>query len=314
MTEKSKSITIFVVLIIVIVGSTFGIGMLVMNIITKEPSIPPNTHLFIDSKNRKVYVPDDPQRIISLAPSITEAIFALGAGDRLVGRTSYCNYPQEVSTIAEVGSYSSPELEIIASLDPDLIIATEWNAESVAQLENQGYAIVIILANTLEEIIESMGVIGNLVNNWRNSIYLMYNMLFQMETLTNKTATLNSSQIIDCYFEIWETPKVVGAKSFIHDMISKAGAINIFGNLDFEYPTVSHEAVINGDPDVIFITEHSAPWYEQNVCDRTGYNVVNACINNRVYLCFDDIYLRPGPRIIDALINMTRYLYPMLFI
>lgn len=310
--EKKKSLTVFVVLALVIGGSTFGLGMLIMNLITPETA-PPNTHLFIDSMNRQVYVPDVPQRIVSMSPSVTESIFALGAEDKLVGVTDYCNYPTEAANITSIGGFSTPNLEIIATLNPDLIIASKWNAESVAQLENQGYAIVLIIANTLDDIIENMGVFGNLINKRTNGVYLMGNMSYNMELITNKTNTLNYSQIVDSYFEVWESPKIVGAKSFINDMINKAGAINIFGNINLEYPIVSHEAIIDGNPDVIFITEHSAPWYSQQVCERAGYNAINACINNRVYQVFDDIYLRPGPRIVDALENMTRYLYPMLF-
>ena len=311
--EKKKPLTVFIVLVLVIGGSTFGLGMLIMNLITPETA-PPNTHLFIDSMNRQVYVPDAPQRIVSMAPSATETIFALGAEDKLVGVTDYCNYPTDAVNITSIGGFSTPDLETIAILNPDLIIAIRWNAETVTQLENQGYAIVIILGESLDDIIENVGVIGNLVNERTKGVYLMGNMSYHMEIITNKTNTLNYSQIVDCYFEVWESPKIVGAKSFLNDMINKAGAINIFGNINLEYPIVSHEAIINGDPDVIFITEHSAPWYSQQVCERAGYDAINACINNRVYQVFDDIYLRPGPRIIDALENMTRYLYPMLFL
>jgi iron complex transport system substrate-binding protein len=306
-----KSSTLIIAIAIIVGGSAFGLGMLTVSLLN-PPATEANTYLFVDSMNREVNVPDDPQRMVSMAPSITETIFALGAEDNLVGRTDYCNYPVEATNITSIGGFSTPNLEIIASLNPDLIIAASWNAQTVAQLESLGYAIVIILANTLDEVIANMGKIGNLINARQNGIDLMEDMSVDMESITNMTATLNYTQIVDCYFEIWETPMVVGEKSFIHDMITKAGAINIFGNLNLEYPTVSHESVINGDPDVIFITEHSAPWYSQDVCDRAGYNVVNACIHNRVYQCFDDTYLRPGPRIIEALDNMTRYLYPTL--
>jgi len=307
-----KNITIFIALLIVIGGTAFGLGMLTLNLMSNRTA-PANSYLFVDSMNREVYVPNDPQRIISMAPSVTETIFALEAEVRLVGVTDYCNYPNEAQNITSIGGFSTPNLEVIASLNPDLIIAASWDAENVAQLESQGYAIVIILPDTLEEIIESMGIIGNLVNERQNGIYLMGNMTLDLEGVTNKTSTLNYTDMLDCHFEIWETPMVVGGDSFINDLITKAGAINIFGNLQSEYPTVSHEAIINANPDVIFITEHSAPWYSQDVCNRTGYDIISACINDRVYQCFDDIYLRPGPRIVEALDNMTRYLYPTLF-
>ncbi|MBN1215578.1 MAG: ABC transporter substrate-binding protein [Candidatus Lokiarchaeota archaeon] len=314
MREKNRVIMIFVILIIGVTGITYGVSIFVINNISEKSIIPPNTYPFKDSMNRVVYVPIDPQRIISTAPAITEALFAIGAENKLVGRTTYCNYPIEAESITSIGGFSTPNLEIIASLNPDLILASTTNSETIVLLENQGYTIVNILAETLDEIIRNMGIIGNLVNNWKKSVYLMHNMLVEMEKITNKTTTLNTYQKIDCYFEIWETPMVAGTKSFIHDMIIKAGAINIFGDLDFEHPIISHENVISRDPDVIFISEHSASWYSQDVASRSGYDIVNACINNRIYQCFDDIYLRPGPRIINALENMTRYLYPNLFI
>ncbi len=105
---------------------------------------------------------------------------------------------------------------------------------------------------------------------------------------------------------------VVGNDSFINDMIKQAGGINLFGNEAGEYPSVSNENIIQGNPDVIFITEHSAAWYSQTLCNRTGYNAINACKNNRVYSLDDNMFLREGPRIVTALENMTRYLYPTL--
>ena len=155
-------------------------------------------------------------------------------------------------------------------------------------------------------------IFGDLVDSELNATELSTNMATKMETITNKTASLNAEDKVYCYFEIWESPMVVGNASFLHNMMEKAGAINIFADLNDEYPSVSHENIISGNPDVIFITEHSAAWYAQDLCNRTGYNGINACINERVYSVNDDIYLRMGPRIIDALENMTNYLYPEL--
>ena len=308
MEKKSKIIAAIIIIVIVGGGTSLGIFM-----VLNAQSEPLTGYIFTDSKDRQVRVPDHPEQIISMAPSVTETLYELEVDDRVVGVTDYCNYPVNASSKTSIGGFSTPNMEIIVSLNPDLIIAASWNAESVALLENMGFAIVIILAETLEEIIYNIGVIGNLTDAETKGAEIVSTLTADMESITSKTSTLNENITVDCYFEIWETPIVAGGTSFIDDMISKAGAINIFGNLDLEWPTIQHEWIIGSDPDAIFITEHSAPWYSQDVCDRTGYNVVNACINNRVYLCFDDIYLRPGPRIILALENMTRYLYPFLF-
>ncbi len=267
---------------------------------------------FTDSMNRDVVVPVHPSRIISMSPSITEILYELGVDDRLVGVTNYCNYPVDATTKTKVGGFSSPNVETIISLSPDLIITASWDPDIIAQLDYLVLGVVVILAEDLEGTIENIKAIGDLVDAEAKGIEVANNLTLEMEEITNETSNIAQIDKIDCYFEVWETPKVAGGISFINDMIDKAGAINIFKDLTLKWPTVSHESVIDGDPDVIFITEHSAPWYSQAVCDRAGYNVVNACINARVYSAYDDIYLRQGPRIIMALENMTRYLYPSL--
>ena len=105
---------------------------------------------------------------------------------------------------------------------------------------------------------------------------------------------------------------VAGNASFLHDMMTIAGGINLFENLTGTYPTVSNENIINGDPNVIFVTEHSAAWYSQEICNRTGYAGLPACVNDRIYLVDDNLFLRAGPRIVDALEIMTTLLYPTL--
>lgn len=308
MDKKGKIITAIIIVVLVGGGTSLGIFM----VLNTQPE-PLTGYIFTDSKNRQVRVPYHPERIISMAPSITETLYELEVDDRLVGVTDYCNYPVNALSKTSIGGFSTPNMEIIVSLNPDLIISATWNEESVALLEYMGFAIVIILANTLEDIIHNIGAIGNLTDAETKGAEIMNTLTTNMESITNKTSTLNENITVDCYFEIWESPIVAGGTSFLDDMITKAGALNLFSNLDLEWPTVQHEWIIGSDPDAIFITEHSAPLYSQTVCDRAGYNVVNACINGRVYLANDDIYLRTGPRIIMALENMTRYLYPFLF-
>lgn len=308
MKKEGKIIAAIVIVVLIGGGTSLGIFM----VLNAQPA-PLTGYLFTDSKDRQVRVPDHPERIISMAPSITETLYELEVDDRLVGVTDYCNYPVNASTKTSIGGFSTPNMEVMVSLNPDLIISAAWNEESVALLENKGFAIVIILAETLEEIIFNIGVIGNLTDAGTKGTVLMNKLTTDMESITNKTSIFHENNSISCYFEIWESPMVAGGSSFLDDMITKAGAINIFSDLQLEWPSVQHEWIIASDPDVIFITEHSAPYYSQDVCSRTGYNVVNACINARVYLGNDDIYLRTGPRIIMALENMTRYLYPFLF-
>ncbi|MFX1274809.1 MAG: helical backbone metal receptor [Promethearchaeota archaeon] len=309
--RRNKIIPIIVACGLVVSAIPIGIFML-----TTQKSTIPDGYIFKDSLDREVMVPYNPKRIISLSPSVTELLYELEVDDRLVGVTSYCNYPNEALDKTDVGGFTTPNMEVILELNPDLIISSysAWSEEEISAFEDLSLTLVIIFASTLDEIIEQISIIGDLTKAGSKSIELKNKLLQDMKYITDKTSKIDQSDKLDCYFEVWESPMVAGSKSYIDDMIQKAGAINIFHSIEYEYHTVSHESVILSDPDVIFITEHSAPWYSQEVSDRPGYNVISACVNNRIYRCFDDIYLRTGPRIMIALENMTRYLYPSLFI
>ncbi len=303
--EKKSVLIIVTVIIIAGAGITGGIvASIVLN---------PTETTFIDDQGRSVVVPTNPQRIISMSPSITEYLFALEVEDRLVGVTDYCNYPPEAQEIQSIGGFSTPNIEVITSLDPDLIISSNYNAEGVELLENVGFALVVVLASSIDDIIDNVDVIGGLVNARAKAVELKSQMTAKLNEVTQSLSSLQESAKVTCYFEVWESPMVAGESSFIDDMITKAGGINIFGDLEQEWPIVSHEAVISVNPEAIFITEHSAPWYTTTVCERTGYNTIDACKHNRIYTVNDDKFLRPGPRIVDALEEMASYLYPTLF-
>ncbi len=272
-----------------------------------------NMRYFIDSYDRNISVPLHPMKIISMAPSITETLFALGIQDRIVGVTDYCNYPEEAQNITSIGGFSTPDLELMISLNPDLIISNSYNADSIVSLQDMGFVVAVMKdSTTIEGIIDEILEIGDLVDAKLNATNVTATMYERLWVVTNQTATIEETSKVDLYFEIWESPMVVGNQSFIHDMILKAGGINIFGDLDSTYPIVSNEDIISNNPDYIFITEHSAVYYSQDVCNRTGYGIIDACIDEHVYTVNDDLYLRAGPRIIDALINMTNILYPEL--
>ncbi len=296
---------------IIIILLSISSGLIGYNLVDRSVS-DQNLYIrsFIDSKNRNVTVPWHPLRIVSMAPSVTEILFALGVEDRLVGVTDFCNYPEEATLIDSIGGYSTPDLEKLAILNPDLIISSRWDVDAVSTLENSGYTIAIFEDSNFTEIIENIREIGEIVDAEISALSIVNSMYERLWTVANKTQSLQQSKILRIYFEVWETPTIAGKNSYLNDMIELAGATNIFNNVIDTYADVSYEDVINGNPQAIFITEHSATWYSQTICDRTGYNVLDACVNNRIYSVNDDIYLRTGPRIIDALENMTNYLHP----
>ncbi len=306
MNSNKKGITALAIIVIVL--GTGSIGYFIINRTLEDRGI--STREFVDSQERTITVPKHALRIVSMSPSVTETLYALGVQDRVVGVTSYCNYPVEAANKTQIGGFSTPDLEILASLNPDLIISATWNGESVDTLTAAGYTVAILEADTLLGIIDMIRIFGDLVDAEKNATQIADEMTTKMWDISNNTATIDYNDKLECYFEIWESPMVVGGNSFLNDMMEKAGAINIFADLNEEYPSVSNENIISGNPDVIFITEHSAAWYAQDLSNRTGYDGIEAVINERVYSVNDDIFLRMGPRIIDALEAMADYLYP----
>ncbi|UYP48593.1 Cobalamin-binding protein [Candidatus Lokiarchaeum ossiferum] len=310
MNEKNKKILGGFILVCIFGFTGYGIYASVTDTVFLSFG---NKWIYTDSQGREVEVLTTPERIISMAPSITEILFAIGANDILVGRTDFCNYPNEALDIESIGGFSTPDLEKLVSLAPDLIISPTFNAESTATLEALNLTIVIVEpGSTIMNVINSIRDIGKLSgytkegNDFADQLTDSYNLI------VDKTSTISATDKMTCYFEIWESPMVVGNESFLNDMIDKAGGINIFADINEEYPMVSNENIISGNPDAIFITEHSAPFYSQIISNRTGYSSINAIKNNRIYSVNDDIFLRGGPRIIQALENMTKYLYPNL--
>jgi cobalamin transport system substrate-binding protein len=299
----NKKVTIGIIAVVIILSSAVG-GYFIYDNMTYET--------YTDSQNREVKIPDNPQRIVSMAPSITEMLFAIDADNKLVGRTDYCDYPIEAKNITSIGGFSTPDIEKLVAVNPDLILATSYDATAVGKLEAAGFVIYILEpGTTLLSIIEDVKTIGKIVNAEEKANAVAVNMTAKYNQIIGKTSNLTQSKL-KVVFEIWESPMVVGKQSYLNDMIDKAGAINIFGNITGKYPTVSNENVIAGNPDVFFLTEHSAAWYTQSVCNRTGYNIITACSKYQIYSVDDNTFLRAGPRAIDALEIMVDLLYPSL--
>ncbi len=275
----------------------FGIVIGGWFVYTSTSNLPSEgTELFVDSMGREVYVSVHPTRIVSIAPSITEILFAIGVDDRLVGVTTYCNYPAGALTKTIIGGFTTPNLEIIISLSPDLIICAKNDTAKIETLESTGVPVVVFLESTVDDILSNILKMGDLVDADQNATNLVNSLRTRMN------AVVPSQEKLKCYYEAAKTPTVAGALSFIDDLIEKAGGINIFGNVQKVWATVSHENVIAQNPDVIIWAPMADPTYDGKVdiTNRDGYGSITAVTNQTIYMGGDP-YQRAGPRIIDVL-------------
>jgi iron complex transport system substrate-binding protein len=258
---------------------------------------------------------NSPQRIISLAPSNTEILFALELGDRIAGVTDYCNYPPEAKTKPSIGNYNSPNIEEIIAKEPDLVLATEVHETTIAQLESRGITVVALSPKTIDEVIDSITMVGKITGQEKEAASLVADMQKRIKAVTDKTSKLSESQKPRVFYIFWQDPIwTAGAGSFEDELIQKAGGVNIAHDLN-GYAAISLETVINDNPQVIIAgvdmgTGKDSPLLF--VQDEDRLQDVDARQNERIYGTNMDIVGRPGPRIVDALEEFLKLIHPEL--
>lgn len=267
-----------------------------------------------DEVGRSITVNKEPQRIISTAPNVTEILFALGLGDKVVGVTTFCNYPEEAKSKEKIGTFQSPNIEKILSLKPDLIVATGGvQRQFVERMEKMGIPVYVSYPHDLNEVLKSIYRIGVITGAEKKAKELLFDLKFRIAKVTSKVSKAKSKPKV--FFELWHEPLMsAGPGSFIDDLIKKAGGINIAQDAKTAYPIFSLEQLIKEDPDVIIGAESSMGGKPVvAVTNRPGWDALRAVKNQRIFTINDDIIFRAGPRLIIALELIAKYLHPELF-
>lgn len=239
------------------------------------------------------------ERIVSLSPSGTEIIFALGLGDKLVGRTDFCTFPEEAKKIDSVGGFDgkSFSLENILAFNPDFVyLSNGMHNHLINSLENFGIQVYVSDINSIEDIFKEIISVSKLLNASEVGLNYVSKMKKELNNLKEDSSDVN------IYCEIFNSPFLTcGKKSFINDIIEYAGGKNIFYFLDSTYPQVSEESIIVNNPQIIL-----APDYSENdlnkIYSRNGWQNIDAIKNKKVFSVSGDIFTRPGPRVLEAVI------------
>lgn len=240
-----------------------------------------------------------PRRIVSLAPSITENLFALGAGDRVVGVTSWCDYPAEAATKTVIGDAMNLNLELLLSLEPDLVVGdATLVASHIDTLRELGVEVFVIEPTTLAGVRESLVELGDAIGAPDKGRELADAMEKRQNELV---AEVLSTEKVRVFVEIWNEPLMtVGPGSFIHELIVLAGGENIAQDADNPWPTFSEELVIDRDPQVVILTSFNLA----EVLQRGSWQETTALRTNAVFEVDPNLYSRTTPRLLDALEEM----------
>ncbi len=247
-----------------------------------------------------------PRRIVSLAPSITETLFALGLGDRVVGVTSYCHYPPEADFIEEIGGYTDANLEKIVTLEPDVVILQEEHEKQRSFLRRYGIDVVTVDFSTVAAICTSFSTIGRVCGavNRADSLVGVFDSL-----LRGNSGKAPAPEILLCVGR--DSPGggtvrsvyAAGAGTFYNDLILSAGGVNAFDDTVPQYPKLSREGIITVAPDIIIDVAPAMGDYECStlVADWKSVPMVPAVRNDRVYCLAADYATIPGPRVVRLL-------------
>ena len=252
-----------------------------------------------DDAGRTVTVAQTPHRIISLAPSITEDLFALGLGGKVVGDTTYDNYPPAAVNITKVGGFSSPSIEKIVSLNPDIVFASSLeNNTLLSTLSGYGIPTVVINPTSLTGILNDLSLIGKVTGSTGNSSALVANLTQKMTA--NSISVASHPRVL---YLVWYDPIMsAGADTFEGDIIAHAGGINVAQLANVSgYGTMSKESIVALNPSVIIANSAMNSTAVQQVKSDPALATVDAVKNGKIYILDSDIISRPGPRAFDAL-------------
>ena len=274
----------------------------------------PSPFTVTDDLGREVNIERTPESIVSLAPSVTEILFALDLGDKVVGVTEACDYPDEAKEKPKVGGYYSTSLESILYQDPDLIL-TDGYDPVVEQIKEQGIPMLVLQPSNIDGILEDIRLVGRVMNIEGKAGELVDSLQQRLDAVAQKTADVTARPTV--FYEIDASdqtkPWTVGPGSLADTLISLAGGQNILTE-GGAYLQINLEQLLSADPELVILGDY--PYVTpQQVMARTGvWQELPAVKNARVYAISDpSLTSRPGPRIIDGLEEMARIIHPELF-
>ena len=301
---KLKRFGIFVVLLSLLVSMIAGC----------QPQFQPGT--YTDDMGRAVAIDQVPQRIVSFGPSITTILFALGLGERVVGVSDYCDYPEAAKSKPKVGNAYSPSLERIVELEPDLVLTVEQEQLNI-ELENLGVTFMVLDPKDIDGILEDIELVGKITGTEERAEELVEDMqdrIFQISAKVKDVPVVKVLFILDAVTDP-ALPWTAGAGSFIDALITMAGGENIAGGTSGGWVQFSLEQIVSSDPEVIIIVDMKGtvpPVSKEELEEHPVWREMSAVRQDKVFTIDGDLVSRPEPRIVQGLEEIAQIIHPEL--
>jgi iron complex transport system substrate-binding protein len=301
---KFRLLGILVILLSLLSGVTIGC----------QAEFTPGT--YTDDMGREVVIDEVPQRIVSFGPSITEILFALGLGEKVVGVSDYSDYPEAAQSKPSVGNAYAPSIESLVALEPDLVFTLE-HQELNSQLEALGMTFIILEPRDVDGILEDIELVGAVTGTEDEAAELVESM---QETIDDTLALVEGAAEVSVFFIVDATdpslPWTSGSGSFIDALITMAGGENIAAEAPGDWVQLSLEQVVASDPDIVIIQTMTGgvPTVSIEALEEHPiWGEMRAIIEGNVFLISGDLVSRSGPRIVQGLEEMARIIHPELF-
>lgn len=278
----------------------------------------------VDDHDYKTSLTAYPDKIISVAPSCTEILYAIDAGDKVVGVTDYDDHPYDFAAwiaagnMTSVGDFTSPNLEVITSIDPDLILASGGvQEESVNTLRARGYKVLVLDPTSVDGILKNIELVGNATGKQAEATTLVNDLTSRINAVAETVANADTPKVYyETYYEITSS-WTIGGLAWQSELIEKAGGTNIFGDQQMDYYQYQAEALIARNPDIIVLPAEGMGTGTQASLEavkaRPGWDTMNAVQNDRIYQINSNFIERAGPRVVDAIEQMAEFFHPELF-
>ena len=286
---------------------------------TLDPTAAPAGLTFTDGLGREVKLAGPAQKIVSLAPSNTEILFAIGAGKQVIGRDDFSDFPAEAKALPSLGGVEKQNAEQIVALQPDLVLAAEINSpEQVKALADLGLT-VYYLSNpkTIEDLYTNLEIVAKLTGHEAEAATLTESLKARVAVVDEKIKGAATKPVV--FYEVDATdpakPWTAGPGTFIDLLISRAGGVNLTSaaGITDAYPQVGAEQIVTTDPDLIVLGDSMWGVTVESVGQRPGWEKLKAVTGQQVFPFDDNLVSRPGPRLVDGLEALAKLLHPELF-
>ena len=267
---------------------------------------------FVDDTGRKIYLANPPKRVVSLAPSITEILFAIGAGDSVVGVTEFCDYPPEALTKTRIGD-SRPNLEPLLALQPDLVVAMDVIRDDVLEtLQQLNVPLFILEARSIEHVYAHIQTLGRMLHRVQEANALARSMRQDIQAIGDRTSALSKPRVL---YVVYPQPFITaGSGSFIHQLLELAGGDNIAKDAGNAYPRLSMEVVLQKDPEILLLPSMDGKDAATSDFEQwTRWTTMTAVKTKRLHFVPWTLISRPGPRIGQGLEALARIIHPEIF-